>query len=52
MSGEDDIFGNRHLHVGVQVGLGATYCCGIGPQLHDIELALGRGGEANVRFIL
>lgn len=48
--GEDDIVRDRHLHVGVQECLGTANGGRIGPQLHDIELALRRRGEAHEGF--
>lgn len=52
MRGEDDIVRDRHLHIGVQERLGAADRSGIRPQLHDVELAFRRSGEADVRFVL
>ena len=52
MCREDDILGDRHLHVGVQVGLRTADRSGVGPQFDDIELALGRCREADIRFVL
>lgn len=51
MSGEDDVFGNRHFHIGIEERLGAADRSGVGPELHDIELAFGRCGEADIRFV-